>query len=121
MSSTSPGNLISKYMLLTGTIVANAHEWPCTMLASVTQWTYPDFQHSLAVNNTVEHLIFLLGVSVHLSKDHILTVQDWNWQVLDDMQVRAGLEEPHLGTYQRRMGHIVLLGDMYNYKLVDSR
>ncbi|KAK9828252.1 hypothetical protein WJX74_005743 [Apatococcus lobatus] len=36
-------------------------------------------------------------------------------------EVRAGLEEPHQGTYQRRMGHIVLLGDMYNYKLVDSR
>ncbi|KAK9868805.1 hypothetical protein WJX84_002149 [Apatococcus fuscideae] len=43
--------------------------------------------------------------------------------VIDSLleEVRSGMEEPHLGTYQRRMGHIVLLGEMYNYKLVDSR
>ena len=55
---------------------------------------------------------------MYMYQDHALTQK---WHVNDAMQVRAGLEEPHLGTYQRRMGHIVLLGDMYNYKLVDSR
>ena len=31
------------------------------------------------------------------------------------------MEEPNSGGYLRRMGHIVLLGELYNYKLVDSR
>lgn len=37
------------------------------------------------------------------------------------MQVRCGLEAPEGGTYQQRVGHMRLLGEMYNFRLVDSR
>lgn len=37
------------------------------------------------------------------------------------MQVRCGLESPEGGTYQQRVGHMRLLGEMYNFRLVDSR
>ena len=36
-------------------------------------------------------------------------------------QVRYGLEVPESGTYQRRVGHMRLLGEMYNFRLVDSK
>lgn len=36
-------------------------------------------------------------------------------------QVRCGLEAPDSGTYQQRVGHMRLLGEMYNFRLVDSR
>jgi hypothetical protein len=36
-------------------------------------------------------------------------------------QVRAGLEEPEAGGYQKRVGHMRLLGELYNYRLVDSK
>ena len=37
------------------------------------------------------------------------------------LQVRCGLESPDSGTYQQRVGHMRLLGEMYNFRLVDSR
>lgn len=37
------------------------------------------------------------------------------------MQIRAGLETPQAGAYQRRMGHMRLLGELYNYRIVDSK
>jgi hypothetical protein len=37
------------------------------------------------------------------------------------VQVRCGLESPDSGTYQQRVGHMRLLGEMYNFRLVDSR
>lgn len=37
------------------------------------------------------------------------------------LQVRCGLEAPDSGTYQQRVGHMRLLGEMYNFRLVDSR
>ncbi|KAA6426413.1 MAG: hypothetical protein FRX49_03524 [Trebouxia sp. A1-2] len=36
-------------------------------------------------------------------------------------EVRCGLESPDSGTYQQRVGHMRLLGEMYNFRLVDSR
>ncbi|KAL3151997.1 hypothetical protein ABBQ32_001118 [Trebouxia sp. C0010 RCD-2024] len=36
-------------------------------------------------------------------------------------EVRCGLEVPEGGTYQQRVGHMRLLGEMYNFRLVDSR
>lgn len=35
--------------------------------------------------------------------------------------MRAGLEAPQAGGYQRRVGHMRLLGELYNYRVVDSR
>jgi len=35
--------------------------------------------------------------------------------------VRVGLEVPEVGGYQRRVAHMRLLGDLYNYRLLDSR
>ena len=37
------------------------------------------------------------------------------------MQVRVGLETPEVGSYQRRVAHMRLLGELYNYRLLDSR
>ena len=31
------------------------------------------------------------------------------------------MEAPDSGTYQQRVGHMRLLGEMYNFRLVDSR
>ena len=36
-------------------------------------------------------------------------------------QVRLSLESPESGDYQRQVGHLRLLGELYNYRLVDSR
>ncbi|KAK9809827.1 hypothetical protein WJX73_010709 [Symbiochloris irregularis] len=36
-------------------------------------------------------------------------------------EVRAGLEAPKAGGYQRRIGHMQLLGELYNYRVIDSR
>ena len=35
--------------------------------------------------------------------------------------MRAGLETPEVGSYQRRVAHMRLLGELYNYRLLDSR
>jgi hypothetical protein len=37
------------------------------------------------------------------------------------LQVRVGLETPEAGAYQRRVAHMRLLGELYNYRLLDSR
>ena len=36
-------------------------------------------------------------------------------------QVRVGLETADAGTYQRQVGYMRLLGELYAYKIVDSR
>ncbi|KAK9825703.1 hypothetical protein WJX81_008105 [Elliptochloris bilobata] len=36
-------------------------------------------------------------------------------------EVRAGLETPQVASYQRRVAHMRLLGELYNYRLLDSR
>ena len=36
-------------------------------------------------------------------------------------QVRVGLETSDAGTYQRQVGYMRLLGELYAYKIVDSR
>ena len=36
-------------------------------------------------------------------------------------QVRVGLEASDAGTYQRQVGYMRLLGELYAYKIVDSR
>ena len=36
-------------------------------------------------------------------------------------QVRVGLEEPEAGSYQRRVGQMRLLGELYNYRILDSK
>lgn len=36
-------------------------------------------------------------------------------------QVRMGLEAPEAGAYQKRVGHMRLLGELYNYRLLDSK
>jgi regulator of nonsense transcripts 2 len=36
-------------------------------------------------------------------------------------QVRLGLEAAEEGTYQKRVGQMRLLGELYNYRIVDSR
>ena len=35
--------------------------------------------------------------------------------------MRVGLETAEAGTYQRRVGYMRLLGELYAYKIVDSR
>ena len=38
------------------------------------------------------------------------------------LQVRVGLEAGEEGTsYQKRVGHMRLLGELYNYRIIDSR
>ncbi len=37
------------------------------------------------------------------------------------MQVRVGLESVEEGAYQKRVGQMRLLGELYNYRIVDSR
>lgn len=36
-------------------------------------------------------------------------------------QVRVGLESVEEGAYQKRVGQMRLLGELYNYRIVDSR
>ena len=36
-------------------------------------------------------------------------------------EVRAGLEEPEAASYQRRISHMRLLGELYSYRILDSR
>lgn len=36
------------------------------------------------------------------------------------VQIRVGLEEADSGAYQRRVGHVRLLGESYNFRLVNS-
>ena len=37
------------------------------------------------------------------------------------MQIRLGLETPDAGQYQRRVGQMRLLAELYNYRLIDSK
>lgn len=37
------------------------------------------------------------------------------------VQVRVGLESVEEGAYQKRVGQMRLLGELYNYRIVDSR
>lgn len=43
------------------------------------------------------------------------------WKGGENPQVRVGLETAEEGGYQRRVGQMRLLGELYNYRLVDSR
>ena len=36
-------------------------------------------------------------------------------------QVMVGLESEEAGAYQKRVGQMRLLGELYNYRVVDSR
>ena len=38
-----------------------------------------------------------------------------------DVQVRLGLEAHEAGAYQRQVGYMRLLGELYAYRIVDSR
>lgn len=37
------------------------------------------------------------------------------------VQVRVGLETAEAGAYQRQVGYMRLLGELYAYRIVDSR
>ncbi len=37
------------------------------------------------------------------------------------VQVMVGLESAEAGAYQKRVGQMRLLGELYNYRVVDSR
>jgi hypothetical protein len=37
------------------------------------------------------------------------------------LQIIVGMEYPEVGAYQKRVGLMRLLGELYNYRVVDSR
>ncbi len=66
------------------------------------------------ITGKVQHLCATTGGSLGLARRTPMLTNNM-------VQVRCGLESPDSGTYQQRVGHMRLLGEMYNFRLVDSR
>ncbi|KAF8249872.1 ARM repeat-containing protein [Wilcoxina mikolae CBS 423.85] len=65
--------------------------------------------------NNIHILAIIVGA---LSRYH----QDWAYSVIDELleQITVGLEENNFKHNQRRIAQIKYLGELYNYKMVDS-
>lgn len=71
------------------------------------------------VRGRFTHLPLIASLAGGLSQYHdVLGVMMVDC-VLED--IRAGLEDPASGTYQKRLADVKLMGELYNYMLVDSR
>lgn len=46
---------------------------------------------------------------------------DQDLRGIKSVQVRLGLEASEAGTYQRQVGYMRLLGELYAYRIADSR
>ncbi|GMH39542.1 hypothetical protein BSKO_07440 [Bryopsis sp. KO-2023] len=72
-----------------------------------------------ATGKRYSHVSLVASLCAGLSKYHeTLAVA-----IVDEVfeEVQQGLEQPGAGFYQRRVAHVRLLGELYNYRLLDSR
>ncbi|KAK9806738.1 hypothetical protein WJX72_000988 [[Myrmecia] bisecta] len=72
-----------------------------------------------AVKGRVSHVPLVASLAAGLSRYHPSLGIAFVDALLEE--VRVGLEAAEAGEYQRRVSHMRLLGEMYNYRLVDSK
>eukprot|EP00803_Ostreobium_quekettii_P008396 evm.model.scf_755.1 EVM.evm.TU.scf_755.1 scf_755:18101-34941(-) len=72
-----------------------------------------------AAGRRFSHVSLVASLCAGLTKYHDTLAIRIVDEVLEEMQ--NGLEYPSFGLYQRRVAHVRLLGELYNYRLLDSR
>lgn len=72
-----------------------------------------------ATGKRFSHVSLVASLCAGLSKYHDTLAVSIVDDVLEEIQL--GMEQPSAGLYQRRVAHVRLLGELYNYKILDSR
>lgn len=72
-----------------------------------------------ATGKRFSHVSLVASLCAGLSKYHDTLAVAIVDEVFEEIQL--GMEQPSAGLYQRRVAHVRLLGELYNYRLLDSR
>ena len=88
-------------------------------------WDDPDCEAYLlkcvlgVIKNSYQTIPLVASLSKAISKYHMSFAVAMVDTLLED--IRVGLDTPQLSSFQKRIAQMKLLGELYNYKMIESR